>query len=797
MATSLLFAVEVVTASPANAFEPGTAPIAVEAEKAGPADQRVPIQSWPEEIVVTAPRGEALVKPETEMNDQDIRRYGASSIGELVRDLAPLIGGSDDGPILLVNGKRMGDASAIIGFPPEALERLAILPPAAATLYGYPAQSRVVNLVLKQHFYSWNVDAELTMPTALGRDSEQVSIGRFAVDGPTYWNAQLRLSRETALLRSSRGLPSRAETITQRHPLQVLNDFETLLPSSRGAAFNVGVNRPFGSFSGSLNFNASTSRSLQILGSIRWPFVPLDDPAWLQLANTVAIRRQELRRPLRNSQHSGMVNLSGTLSGVIGGWNTNLSASYARGWTDGLIERGAEVPTIQDVHGTNAMILNHYVSWPRSVLQVERTRSGNESWNAQLNMNTLIANFPAGPVSGNFSIGGNKSRSWNVRNDSSSGFSTRSDANQSLLNAQISLNFPLVSRNHGSFRALGEISANLSRSTFIASGSKPQSQFSAGINWSPIPNLDLRGSFVSTEIRPTIELLNAPTIEVVTRVYDYYRQEIAEPLRITGGTPGLSVGSQQAVSFRGMLRPFNNRQITLTVEYIRQQTKGGYLPFPDLTPATEMAFPERIFRDAQGRLIRIDARAINIDHDLNTRLNTGLTLILSEKAKDGALSPSSGQISISLNHNWQLKSELVVAPGLPVIDRLNGDGAQSRHALSLDILAGKPGLGINLNGRWKSEVRVRQSGASGDQEFFRYAPMAQLDLGFFVEPENLQVGGDAPPWIAKLRFSLDIQNLFKSYQRVKINDGRIPPGYSRNEIDPLGRTIRLAIRKQF
>ena len=57
-----------------------------------------------------------------------------------------MIDGTGKAPILLVNGKRIGGASGIAGFPPEALARLAILPPAAAARYGYAADQRVVNL---------------------------------------------------------------------------------------------------------------------------------------------------------------------------------------------------------------------------------------------------------------------------------------------------------------------------------------------------------------------------------------------------------------------------------------------------------------------------------------------------------------------------------------------------------------------------------------------------------------------------------------------------------------------------
>jgi len=113
----------------------------------------------------------------------------------------------------LVNGKRIGGASGVAGFPPEALARLAILPPAAAARLGYAADQRVVNLVLKNKFASWEGEVGATLATAGGRDSERVSVSRVVIDGATYWNAQVQLSRDSMLFRSARALPSRSDPV--------------------------------------------------------------------------------------------------------------------------------------------------------------------------------------------------------------------------------------------------------------------------------------------------------------------------------------------------------------------------------------------------------------------------------------------------------------------------------------------------------------------------------------------------------------------------------------------------------
>lgn len=52
-------------------------------------------------------------------------------------------------------------------------------------------------------------------------------------------------------------------------------------------------------------------------------------------------------------------------------------------------------------------------------------------------------------------------------------------------------------------------------------------------------------------------------------------------------------------------------------------------------------------------------------------------------------------------------------------------------------------------------------------------------------------------WLSDTRMSLDIQNLFNGYRRVTFDDGSTPPGFGRDDVDPLGRTLMISVRKRF
>ena len=120
-----------------------------------------------EEIVVVGqkPRGSVVgdIPAENVLTSRDVRATGATSISELLDAIAPQTGsarGRGGGrPILLLNGQRISGFREMRDLPPEAIERMEILPEEVALKYGYAADQRVVNIVLRRRFNSTNVEA--------------------------------------------------------------------------------------------------------------------------------------------------------------------------------------------------------------------------------------------------------------------------------------------------------------------------------------------------------------------------------------------------------------------------------------------------------------------------------------------------------------------------------------------------------------------------------------------------------------------------------------------------------------
>ncbi len=113
------------------------------------------------EIVVTghqAPRGAAMgeMRPDLQVSRATIRALGINSVSELLQELAPQIrsaqGRGGEPTIILLNGRRTSGFAEVRDIPAEAISRAEILPEEVALKYGYSADQRVVNIVLRKRF---------------------------------------------------------------------------------------------------------------------------------------------------------------------------------------------------------------------------------------------------------------------------------------------------------------------------------------------------------------------------------------------------------------------------------------------------------------------------------------------------------------------------------------------------------------------------------------------------------------------------------------------------------------------
>src|SRR5689334_24455644 len=134
------------------------------------------------------------IPAENTLDARDVRATGATSINELLDALAPQIGSArgrgGEQPVFLLNGQRISGFRELRDIPTEAIQRVEILPEEVALKYGYRADQKVVNIVLRQRFRSTTAQVGAGLATDGGYANGNADLTRFLVqrNGRTTYN---------------------------------------------------------------------------------------------------------------------------------------------------------------------------------------------------------------------------------------------------------------------------------------------------------------------------------------------------------------------------------------------------------------------------------------------------------------------------------------------------------------------------------------------------------------------------------------------------------------------------------
>ena len=529
-----------------------------------------------ETIVVegTRIRGQLFVeeKPIAEFNEQDIAAFGASSIADVIAAIEPATGSGARGgrgsgpPVFLINGIRVSSFREFRSYPPEAIQKVEVFPEETAQRFGYSADQRVVNIILKPDFRSIAGEIEFESPERGGftRNEQELTYLRIGEKGRLNFNLDFE---DTSLLTEAErdlevegGRPGEAE-------------FRSLRPDTMSAEGTVNYARAFleSGLSMSLNgtYNHSESRSLSGLSS----------------DGTV---------PLERRGSVDTFSVGGTLSKPIGDWNAVLTNDTSRSLSTTEIDRfdgsGFDVAESRTWTLANDLTLTGYP----------------------------IA-LPAGDVSVTFQTGVD----W--RQIASE--DTRSDADIQLdrrrFEARTNLSVPIAERG-GHWGAIGGVSLNFSSGFEDLSDFGALANLSAGINWQPTDSLGFSATRIWREVAPSLTELGSPRIdEFNVPVFDYATGNTVLATLITGGNADLRAETQSDWKFSANWElPFweNARlQADYGINRSRDVTAS-----PGFSAAFEEAFPERVTRGTAGELLAIDRRPLTLFETRSRVLSFGL-----------------------------------------------------------------------------------------------------------------------------------------------------------------------------
>ena len=244
------------------------------------------------------------IPPEQQLSPADIRSYGVSSVTELLAELAPQTRsdrGSGGAPVVLLDGHRISGFAEIRDLPTEAIARVDILPEEVALKYGYKADQKVVNFVLRRRFRAATVELSDKISTQGDRNAPQGELDLLKIANKGRVNLHLEYQEANALTEAQRGIvrPVVAGTAD-------VTPYRTLLPQTQTFNANGTYARSFGNVSASFNGTLGTTSSDALLGL---PATGGTDPLH-QRSSTVA------------------THLGSAFNGALGKWQWSLTGAY-------------------------------------------------------------------------------------------------------------------------------------------------------------------------------------------------------------------------------------------------------------------------------------------------------------------------------------------------------------------------------------------------------------------------------------------------------------------------------------
>ena len=619
-----------------------------------------------EAVTITAsgkPYGAVLgdIPPEETFSPADVRSFGVSSMEDLLTELTPqTTSGLGGDPVVLLNGRRISGRGEIRDIPTEAIARVEILPEEVALKYGYSADQKVVNIVLRQRFRASTVDASLGGSTGGGQTSEQLNWSQLRLNRQGRSNLAIKIQNSDPLLESDRDLVSRSSSglydftgnvapldgdlaalsalagtpvtvagapssaasgppdlaaflpTANRANASDITDTRTLLPRSRQVSINSVTNRYIlDKVSATLNLGLTASRSDALVGPARARLtIPAADP-FSPFGQDVALyrylgERDALGQSTRNlSGHAGF-----TLNRDTEELRLSLTGNYDHAVTRTETDRGVDLTGVQARLNALDPTFNPFAPLTGLSLNSDRARSTSDSADLQLVANRALAKLRAGDLSTTFKLGVSGSRL--AATSRRAGLESDSELSRGDANAQVSFDLPLASRRKGVRAGIGDLSTNLNLAVRQVSDFGTLTTIGGGVNWSPVKPVSFIVSATRQENAPSISQLGNPLITTPNaQVFDYVRGQTVDVTRISGGNPNLKGETRNVLRLGATYRPEKIQGLSLTANYSRVRIDNPVAGFPAATSAVEAAFPDRFTRDAEGVLTRIDTRPIN------------------------------------------------------------------------------------------------------------------------------------------------------------------------------------------
>jgi iron complex outermembrane recepter protein len=624
------------------------------------------------------------ITPELQLDPSDIQSFGVSTITELLNELAPQTrsdrGRTQQSPVVLLNGRRISSLNEIQNIPTEAILRIDILPEEVALKYGYTADQRVINIVLKPLFHAVTTEVVGGETTEGGDATGQAEVDQFNVDHDQRLNLDLKYQRAAGLTDAQRGIPGalggapfaldgnvvsatpgapidpafsalvgqpvtvagvppgvaadQALTLADFAPFaakpnvtDTANDY-SLAPATQALTANAVIARPMvAGINATFNvtLGGTTSSSLQGLPGLSL-LVPAGDP-FSPFASPVMVDRYlPGEAPLQQNIDGWTAHLGATFNRNAGDWRLSLTTAYNHADTITETGTGFDAAGLQALLNQGSTSLNPFGPLSDAqapLLPFNSARLSTNGGNIQILGNGPTFKLPAGAIYVSAKLGDSIAMA-----DSSSRNAdlfqaqtlTRNDVS-GLLNVE----FPIASRTNQVLAPLGDLSFNVNSAVDYLSDFGLLPTLGLVLNWTPIPGYNLIISQTHDHQAPTIQQLDGPVVETPgTRIFDYESGQTVAVTQISGGNRALTADDRNVIKIGLTLKPFATQDFTVTANYIDSRIVNAIATFPSASAAIEAAFPDRFIRNDDGELTQEDDRPVNFAREDREELRWGV-----------------------------------------------------------------------------------------------------------------------------------------------------------------------------
>lgn len=734
------------------------------------------------------------IEPELQLKPADIQSYGVSTLSGLLEELAPETrserGRGGELPVFLLNGRRISGRNEVLTLPTEAILRVDILPEEVALKYGYAADQRVINIVLRRRFRAVVAELQGGGPTEGGEVTGEGDADLIRIRRDNRLNLDVKYQGWSGLTENSRG-------IVQPHASLTSGADRSLIPATQTLGANAVLARPMaGGINATVNATLTGNTADSLLGR------PAIDAAGFAFG------------PRHRTVNTWSAHLGSTLNKDHGEWRFSFTGAYDHGDSQTATDTvfagisGGAGPSIAQNHA----------------------RSITDSGNVQLLANGPLLSTPAGPLYLSAKAGDTQSRLSADGSRGTNRFAAALSRNDG--NVQLNLDLPLTSRRYAVLPGLGDLSVNANGSIDRLSDFGTLRTYGYGLIWTPLPGYTLGISRSKDQAAPTIQQLGAATVFTPgVRVFDYVTGRTVDVTQITGGSPGLRSDARDVLKIGLTMKPIETRDLTVTANYVKIRNDRPIQDLPAATPAVQADFAERFLRDPTGEFVEEDLRPVNFVRSDRSELRWGVnysqrigpapadpgpgfSAAVLQAARDnsmagaaaarrrrGAAATADGRLQFGIYHTLYHVDREQLSPGSPTLDLLNGAaaakiGGQYRNEVEAKLGIAQQGFGARLAVNWREGTSVRGASASpaGD---LRFSHITTINLHLFANLGQQKELVVSHPWLKGVRVGIYVKNLLDQRIRVLDVNDATPIAYQLGYIDPTGRTVMLTVRKQF